>query len=399
MPEKAQTPMHKRAKTPNNIMTETLSPITLYKKRLSAGDLTQDADQKAAIVALNHIHEQITALDQAAPKGWSLFKKAAPKTALRGLYMHGGVGRGKSMLMDLFFDCLPPHIKKKRVHFHEFMISLHDFMHDRRQSGEARTGSTDAALLQFAQKTSSEVSILCFDEFHITDVADAMLLGRLFTALFDDGVTVIATSNWPPDRLYEGGLQRELFLPFIALLQERMDVIALDGEIDYRLQYITNSGVYFSPLGAAAQNKLDTLYNKLTQGIKPQPDKISVKGRTIEIKEVASGIARTDFSTLCERPLGAEDYLSIAKAYHTLFLEKIPKLNYDRRNEAKRLMTLIDALYENNVKLVVSADADPGKLYLGHDHSFEFERTISRLMEMQSTEYIQKPHTGCGKNE
>jgi cell division protein ZapE len=306
---------------------------------------------------------------------------AGKKKKMRGLYIWGGVGRGKTMLMDDFFESLPSALPKRRVHYHEFMIGVHEELHKARQKGEA-----DKGLLKYAEKTAKKARLLCFDEFHVTDIADAMILGKLFTALFDSGAVCVMTSNWPPDRLYEGGLQRDRFTPFIKTLKEHMDVIELDGVTDYRLKCLTDTGVYFYPL--SNRGKADDVFARLTGNAKPVEESITVKGRTIEVYAAAKGVARFSFAQLCERPVGAEDYLTIADAYHTVFLEGVPKLGYDRRNEAKRLMTLVDAFYDKGTKLVITADAPPGQLYGGHDHGFEFQRTVSRLMEMQSSAYL-----------
>lgn len=300
-----------------------------------------------------------------------------------GLYVWGGVGRGKTMLMDDFYESLPPSVSKRRVHYHEFMIGVHEELHRARQQGAA-----EKALLKHAEKTAKETRVLCFDEFHVTDIADAMILGRLFTALFDKGVVCVMTSNWPPDQLYKGGLQRDRFLPFIALLQERMEIIELDGGIDYRLKCLTDTGVYFWPLARSAM--ADEVFARLTGGATADGENLTVKGRMIFVDRAAKGVARFTFQQLCERPMGAEDYLAIADSYHTVFLEGVPKLGYDRRNEAKRLMTLVDAFYDRRIKLIITADAPPDELYRGHDHEFEFQRTVSRIMEMQSLEYIRE---------
>jgi cell division protein ZapE len=215
-------------------------------------------------------------------------------------------------------------------------------------------------------------------------------LGRLFTALFEQGVIIVATSNWPPERLYEGGLQRERFLPFIDLLKKRMEIVHLDSPTDYRAQVLRQDGTYFWPLGGETARRMNGVFNHMTDNALPEEERFEVKGRTIVAEMTARGAARFSFAQLCEQPHGAEDYLVIAKRYHTVFLEGVPKMGYDRRNEAKRLMTLIDALYENGVNLVVSADAPPDKLYYGKDHAFEFDRTVSRLLEMQGEAYITK---------
>lgn len=303
--------------------------------------------------------------------------------------MHGGVGRGKSMLMDLFFNQIPSDIPHQRLHFHEFMIRVHDYLHQERQTSRTESGP-DRALLRFADLLAREARVLCFDEFHVVDVADAMILGRLFTALLDRGMIVVATSNWPPERLYDGGLQRDRFLPFIDLLKQRMDIVEVESGTDYRLRLLTEDGVYFWPLGEHTSARMSQVYSHLTGDVPPHAEEFHVKGRAIQVSAVVKGVARFSFAELCEQPHGAEDYLKMASLYHTIFLENVPKLTYDRRNEAKRLMVLIDALYDSGTKLVVSADAPPDQIYRGHDHEFEFQRTVSRLLEMQSPTYLQK---------
>lgn len=299
---------------------------------------------------------------------------------LNGVYLHGGVGRGKSMLMDLFFDAVKKEKKSRRVHFHAFMIETHEWLHAQRGR------RVDNLLPAYARDVAKNVEVLCFDEFFVTDVADAMILSRLFTALFERGVAIVVTSNWVPERLYEGGLQRDLFLPFIALLKERMDVVHLDSERDYRAVFEQDRNMYFWPLGHGASEKADDLFAGLTDCAPPEKEILKVKGREICIR-AANGVARCPFSQLCEQPRGAEDYIRIADKYHTLFLEGVPKLGYDRRNEAKRFMSLVDVLYDKGRHLVVTADAPPDRLYSGHDHAFEFDRTVSRLREMQSSAY------------
>ena len=327
-----------------------------------------DPEQTKVQARLRDLHDALTA-------------KKKKRESARGLYIWGGVGRGKTMLMDEFFDRLPSETLKRRVHYHEFMIGVHDELHRARLRGAA-----EKALLKYADKVAKESRVLCFDEFHVTDIADAMILGRLFTALFDNGVVCVMTSNWPPDRLYEGGLQHDRFLPFISLLKERMDIAELDGGVDYRLQCLSDTGVYFWPL--SERGRLDEVFARLTGNAKLCAEELSVKGRTIHVAAAAKGVVRFTFAQLCGQPMGAEDYLSIARAYHTVFLEDVPKLGSDRRNEAKRLMILVDTLYDAGTKLVISADAPPDRLYHGHDHGFEFQRTISRLIEMQSPDYL-----------
>lgn len=369
-------------------MPENLEGI--YKARIAKAGLTQDPTQVAALRSLQRLYDEVARPVRANKK---ILKKIlssfSPRgEGIRGIYIYGGVGRGKSMLMDLFYAALPEGILKRRVHFHQFMIEVHEYIHSRREDDDFDDG-IDGVLPALASRIAERSRVLCFDEFHITDVADAMILGRLFTALFERGVVVVATSNWPPDELYKGGLQRDRFLPFIDLLKEKMEVVHLNGGQDYRAAFLQQEGSYFWPLGTTTSARVRDLFTKMTGGIQPHEDVLKVKGRDIPVI-TAGGVAWFSFSQLCEQPLGAEDYLAIARGYRTVFLENVPKINYDRRNEAKRLMTLVDALYENRTRLIVTADAPAEGLYQGHDHGFEFQRTVSRLMEMQSAGYLGK---------
>jgi cell division protein ZapE len=293
------------------------------------------------------------------------------------------------MLMDLFFATAPLE-KKRRVHFHAFMQEVQDRLHAWRRD-PANKDKADP-LPAVAEALAQETWLLCFDEFHVVNIADAMILGRLFETLFAQGVVVVATSNWPPDRLYEGGLQRERFLPFIDLVKQRLDVLELDSGVDYRLQRLKDITVYHAPLGPRAEAALDKAFAELTEGAEPAPDSVIYKGREIPVPLAARGVARFSFADLCEKPLGPGDYLAIAGLYHTLVLSGVPVLSADKRNEARRFMTLIDALYEHRVKLVVSAEAPPERLYPSGDGAVEFQRTVSRLQEMRSADYIGKAH-------
>jgi cell division protein ZapE len=342
-----------------------------YYSRAARGDIQKDHFQEKVAIRLDALMQQVCARK----------KFFAKKEPVQGVYIHGGVGRGKSMLMDLFYAHLPQTIAKKRIHFHAFMIETHDWLHEKRSKG-----AVDDLLPLYAKHVAAHVKILCFDEFHVTDVADAMILSRLFTALMDLGVVIVATTNWPPDRLYEGGLQRERFLPFIALLKERMDILHLDSDTDYRAVALQDLETYLFPLNRTTKEKADAYFAKLSDAKPIETMTVRVKGRDIPV-HAAGGAARFTFSELCEHPHGAEDYLKIAQIFHSVFIEGIPKLGYDRRNETKRLMTLIDVLYDMRKRVVITAEAAPDKLYFGHDYQFEFDRTISRLKEMQSSTY------------
>lgn len=354
--------------------------IEKYQQILKSEDFQADSEQEKAVKQLQRLLSDI----KAKPKFNFFRKKEVPK----GVYLYGGVGRGKSMLMDIFFEEVPDTIKKRRIHFHEFMIETHDWLH------QHRGDEMDDLLSEYASHVAKNIKLLCFDEFHVTDVADAMILGRLFTALFDKGVVVVATSNWRPNDLYEGGLQRELFLPFIALLQQRMVVVHLDSDKDYRQIADADQDVYyFSPLDKKTQDKVDALFKVFSNDGPIQQDMVSVKGRDMTVQN-SGDCARFTFAELCEKPLSAEDYIAIAARYDSIFVEQIPNLQESNRNEAKRFILLIDCLYEAKCRLVLSAESQIDSLYQGNDHAFEFDRTISRLMEMQSLAYHVKRMTG-----
>jgi cell division protein ZapE len=360
-----------------------------YEARLKSGDLQPDPAQAAIAAQLDDLARRL-----GRPK-WRLFGKAEP---VIGLYVWGGVGRGKSMLMDLFFAAVPAQ-KKRRVHFHAFMAEIHQRLNDWRKLTKAEIarsafrvrGAGDDPIAPVARLVAADAKLLCFDEFQVTQIADAMILSRLFDALHAEGVTVVATSNRPPDDLYADGINRALFLPFIQRLKQRCDIVEIASPHDYRLDRLSEAPVWHSPLGPAARVAMDLAFRRLTHGAQPRRTILTVQGHTLDIPHETAGVARFEFADLCARPLGAMDYLTLAAHFHTVLIDDIPVLTPDRRNEAARFVTLIDALYEARVKLVASAAAAPDALYPAGDGHFEFERTASRLFEMRSTEYMAEP--------
>ena len=361
--------------------------LPAYRALVTSGVIEHDPAQEAAADQLQLLHDRLKGY---RPGRRGLFGLGRPPTPPRGLYIHGAVGRGKSMLMDLFFAHAPLR-KKRRVHFHDFMQEVHEAVHVWRGREKAGRAKGDP-IPSVADGVMKQASLLCFDEFQVTDITDAMILGRLFTALFERGLVVVATSNRAPRALYEGGLNRQLFLPFIDLLEQRLDVIELEAAEDYRLKHLAGAPVYHVPLGPEAEAAMDHAWRRLVSGVRPEPCSVRVKGRVVAVPQAAMGAARFHFDDLCRRPLGAADYLTLARAFHTLVIDEIPEMGPDLRNEARRFVTLIDALYENRAKLVCSADAPPDELYRAGDGAFEFERTASRLIEMQSESYMAAGH-------
>jgi cell division protein ZapE len=362
-------------------------PLARLERRIAGGELEPDPRQRAAMERLDRLARELRATAPPAPRARGLLGRlgrgAAPP-APRGVYLHGDVGRGKSMLMDLFLEAAPI-TAKRRVHFHAFMLEV-----QRRLAELRRQGDLGDPLGAIAGEIAATTRLLCFDELQVTDIADAMILGRLFEALLAAGVVLVATSNWPPGRLYEGGLNRDRFLPFIELLLARLDVVALDGPVDYRLRRLEGVPVYLAPLGPETEARLARILTVLTDGMPLRPETLEVQGRRLEVPRAAGGLAAFPFRALCERPLGAADYLALTERYHSLVLEGVPVLSPDRRNEARRLVTLVDALYERRVMLILTAEAEPERLYPEGDGAFEFRRTVSRLIEMQSRDWLER---------
>ncbi len=354
--------------------------MAAYRRRVAEGALDADPAQRLAVEKLQLLAMRLRDYHPARPKrvgiglfGWG--RDRLEEKPIPGLYLYGGVGRGKSMLMDLFFETAPVS-PKRRVHFHAFMQEVH------RGIAAARETGVSDPVRPVADAIADGATLLCFDEMQISDITDAMLVGRLFERLFERGVVVVTTSNRAPDELYKDGLNRNLFLPFIALIRERLEVHQLASAVDHRLDRLHGEAVYHCPLGPAATAALDASWTRLVGG-PGAPLTLTVQGRAVTLPAYRNGVARASFAELCQRPLGPADFLAIADAIEVLILDDVPVLAKARNNEAKRFVTLIDALYEAKVRLICSAAAAPDALYPEGEGAFEFARTASRLHEMQ----------------
>jgi cell division protein ZapE len=356
-----------------------------YAAKVAAGDLRADGAQADLIGRLDRLIRELAAI---RPVGrlTRLFGRGA--STAKGLYIHGEVGRGKTMLMDDFY-ALAPVAAKRRIHFNEFMGEVQDRIHALR-----RNGASGDPIAPLAGTMAKEARLLCLDEFQVTDIADAMILSRLFGALFDFGLVLVATSNTPPESLYKDGLNRGLFLPFIDVLKRHVDVVRLDAATDYRLAKLAGTPVYVTPLGAAARAQLDTLWQRLTGMAHGKPAALRTRGRDIHVPQSADGIARFAFADLCEAPLAANDYMQIARNFHTVMVDDIPVVVPERRDVARRLILLVDTLYDHHVNLIASAAAEPAALYTAEDgdEAFAFRRTVSRLVVMRSEAYLAAAH-------
>lgn len=393
--------------------TKNNGPEAEYRALLQIGELKPDADQARAVAVLEQLYRELIDYPEIGSQRSSFsFRKWWPAGFLRwsnkaqyapkGIYLYGGVGRGKSMLMDLFFS-VAPITAKRRTHFHEFMLDIHARLKERHEfSAQKRAqcdknASNEDPIPFIARQIANESTLLCFDELQVTDIADAMVLTRLFTELFALGIIVIATSNRPPDDLYKNGLNRQRFLPFITQIKEKLEIVPLDGSNDYRYNRLKGAETYYSPINSESTAQLSATFFRLTDRrvedrAKVPSEELKVQGRTLFVPKAARGVAVFSFKRLCANPLGSADYLAIARTYHTVIMVAIPQFNEQNNDEAKRFVTFIDALYEHGVKFLCSAATPPQSLYLGGDVGFEFERTISRLMEMQSEKYLTKGH-------
>ena len=372
-----------------------MSSRDLYEALIVTKKVERDPAQEALLARFVDLEKRIVthrSARRANPVGW-LFGSRESDDAAKGLYIYGDVGRGKTMLMDLFFEASPV-VRKRRAHFHEFMADVHERVRTFRQQIKDGTIDDQDPIQLTAGQIAEESWLLCFDEFHVTDIADAMILGRLFTRMFELGVVVVATSNVAPEDLYKGGLNRSLFLPFIATLQRQMDVVQLRSRTDFRLEKLEGQKVWHVPADDEATEALDEAWRKLVGSASGMPQELAVKGRRLRVPRAAMGVARFFFHDLCEQPLGASDYLRICHEFHTLIVDRIPVMGFDQRNAAKRFIILIDTLYEHSVKLIASAAAEPDALYQASDgyEANEFKRTASRLIEMRSRSYLAQPH-------
>ena len=364
-----------------------------YSALVEQGEIDSDPAQLRLVAALDKLLHDISEkrlVKKSSSLGWLFARKKKAQPDIKGLYIYGSVGRGKTMLMDLFYESIDA-TRKRRVHFHDFMSDVHNRINDHRN--KVRAGETDQEdpIPPVAEQLISEAWVLCFDEFSVTDITDAMILSRLFEQLFDHGCVLVATSNVEPDNLYKDGLNRQLFLPFVDLLKSRAEIFNLDARTDFRLEKTRQLPVYLTPLDDVARIALAKSWKQVTAGHAVRPHEIELKGRKIHVPLEAAGAARFSFDELCVQPLGVVDYQKIAQRYHTLFIESVPIMEEDARNAAKRFINLIDILYDHRIRVFISAAAAPEDLYQSKrgDEGFEFARTASRLFEMQSADYLE----------
>ena len=376
----------------------TSSVLDRYDALVASGSLDRDPAQEAVAQRLGELCDSLA--DRPEPGrsgsmiGRLLKRRHSGAVRLKGLYLWGEVGRGKTMLMDMFFEAAPVE-RKRRAHFTNFMADVHARVHATRQAIAAGEIKGDDPIPPVAASIADETELLCFDEFSVTDIADAMILGRLFTRLFERGVVLVATSNVAPDDLYKDGLNRGFFLGFIDLMKRNVDVARLDANADYRLDKLAGTPMYFLTGDEEQVAAMGRLWRRLLGGREPAAEKLTVVGHPVTVPQAAGGLARFAFADLCERPLGASDYRAIADRFHTVFVTDVPPLSREKRNETKRFITLIDVLYDTHVRLIVSAAAEPDHLFSGDEgtEAFEFRRTASRLVEMRSAGYVEACET------
>jgi cell division protein ZapE len=368
-----------------------MTPWERYQAALAGPDFVHDPAQERAMEALQDLHERLCAqVIQAPPNRWpacpgcyGVFRQPPRPQPLTGLYLWGGVGRGKTYLMDTFYDCLP-FPEKRRMHFHRFMHSVHG------QLKQVRDEQNPLKLV--ARDFAADARVLCFDEFFVSDITDAMILAGLLEALFEHGVTLVATSNIPPEDLYRDGLQRERFVPAIRLLQQHTRVLNVDGGTDYRLRYLEQAEIYHAPLDEAAERMLEEEFRRLAPEEGKRDCSITIEGRRIPVRALADDVVWFDFHAVCDGPRSQTDYIEISREFHTVFVSNVPVLDMTMENQARRFISLVDEFYDRKVKLIITAAAEPEHLYQGKRLRFEFERTISRLQEMQSRDYLARPH-------
>jgi len=366
---------HKKLNVPARGMLEA------YEALLADRGFVADAAQMAAASRLQQLYSELLTFKVA--RGSTLKRLLAPPKPPKGVYFWGGVGRGKSFLMDCFYDSVP-YRRKRRIHFHAFMQEMHREL-------DTFKGEPDP-MLKVADRIAKSVRLLCFDEFHVSDIADAMILGRLLDGLYDRGVILVMTSNYPPDRLYPNGLQRENFLPTIELLKQQMDVIEVEAGIDYRLRALEQVEIYHHPADAAAEAKMREYFRTVAGEEGKKGGHIEVLGREIATLRRSPGVIWFDFKTLCGGPRSQNDYLEIARNYHTVLLSQIPRMTQHQASEARRFTWLVDVFYDAKVKLIATAECPPEALYTQGTQASEFFRTVSRLTEMHSREYLAQPH-------
>ncbi|WP_145573096.1 cell division protein ZapE [Yersinia mollaretii] len=369
------------------------TPTTLYQQALDAGDYQSDNVQQRAVAQLDQIYHALKQRQSESPAGAGLrgrlnrlIGRAAPKIAIppvQGLYMWGGVGRGKTWLMDMFFHSLPGE-RKLRLHFHRFMLRVHEEL--------AELQGHEDPLEIIADNFKAQTDVLCFDEFFVTDITDAMLLATLLEALFARGITLVATSNIPPDNLYHNGLQRARFLPAIALIKQYCDVMNVDAGIDYRLRTLTQANLYLTPLNAQTEQEMDAIFVKLAGKEGEHAPVLEVNHRPLPAICAAQGVLAVDFHTLCEEARSQLDYIALSKLYHTVLLHNVHRMETRDENTARRFLALVDEFYERRVKLIIAAEASMYEIYGGERLKFEYQRCLSRLQEMQSEEYLSLPH-------